>query len=82
MLLELLVGALLVGAVVCYVIGDITKENTKEQMAEHNMGRALVKTIDTCSNRIKLEDLDSGAEMEIEGDGISDEIYQGQVIYA
>lgn len=77
-----IIGALLVGAAVCYVVGAITKENTKEQMAANGIRNAFVKKIDTCKNQITLEDMNSDRTITIEGDSISSEIYRGQAIYA
>jgi len=70
-------SALLIGAVVC-----ITIDKIKEKMLEHNCEKALIKTINSCTNQITLKDLDSEDTFVIEGDSILDDIYEGQVIYA
>ena len=42
----------------------------------------LVDTINNSQNQVKLIDLETEDEYVYTGDGISDEIYEGQVIYA
>jgi alpha-D-ribose 1-methylphosphonate 5-triphosphate synthase subunit PhnH len=37
--------------------------------------KAMVKKIDTCKNVVSVEDLNSGNEIEIHGDGIDDSVY-------
>ena len=81
MLLGLLLGALAVGIVICYVVGNITVANTKEQMAIQGMKQGMIEKIDRCTNQITVKDFLSGDRIKIEGDGISDELYRGQRIY-
>lgn len=81
-LLGLAAAALIAAAVVTVVVdGIITKRELREKMREEGMKRAVIDMIDNSNNTIKLKDLDSDKVMEVKGDGISDEISQGDCIY-
>ncbi|MDE5763733.1 MAG: hypothetical protein K2I00_02060 [Ruminococcus sp.] len=79
-------GVLLAGtavATVCYVIGKINKQKIQEQMIKEGFSNMMVTSINKSSNEVKLSDLDSDMEIIIKGDdGVSNEIYEDQVIYA
>ncbi len=79
---KLILGALIVGVAAVVIKGIIDERKLRDEMRQHNIKRALVKNIDRTSNKVKLKDLDKDEEIEFEGDGISNEIYEGQRIYA
>lgn len=76
-------GAMAVGAAIAVVIeGIIDKFSIQEKMPSVGVNSFLVDTINNSQNQVKLIDLETEDEYVYTGDGISDEIYEGQVIYA
>lgn len=80
---RILIGALIAGAAVVIINGIIDERKLRDKMREKNIKRALVASVDRTSNKVKLKDLDSSEYTEFESsDGISNEIHEGQRIYA
>lgn len=77
----LLLGALLVGTTIV-ISGIITKRKLKDKMREKGVENALIQEINTCTNTMSLYDLDTETEYEVQGDGIADELQEGDCIYA
>ena len=79
--LNLLVAGLVGAAVVGIVIyGLITKQKIREQLAQRGIRAALVNAIDTCDNLVTLTDLDNKCSIEVRGNGISNDIYENDII--
>lgn len=68
-------------AVVIYVSGTITRHKIEEKLREKNIYSAMIQEIDRCKNCISLKDLDSGKILQIQGDGVSDDLYNEDRIY-
>lgn len=84
-LLKLLAGAATVAAVVGAAIvinGMITKAKLRAELQKRRVQAALVDAIDNCENVVKLEDIYSGNEIEVRGDGVARDIHVGETIYA
>ena len=75
-----MLGWILLGLAVGVAIA-ITVEVLQEEMQERGVESAVVERIDRCNNRVKLRDLEDWCTFTVEGEA-SDEIYEGQVIYA
>ena len=73
-------AALIVGAIV--ISGIITKQKIKAELQRRRIRGALVDAIDNCDNVVKLEDIDSGNEIKLKGDGVSRDVRVGETIYA
>ncbi len=71
-----------VGAAAVVIKGVIDKRKIKEELAKKNINKAIIDMINKTDNVITLKDLENYSEFEIKGDGISDELYEGQTIYA
>lgn len=85
MLLHILGGLLFAAAAVTtfYVIsGIITRNKIRETLKNNseNINDAIITQINNCTNEISIKDLYSNCEYTIQGDGISNEIYNGEVI--
>ena len=79
--LNLLVAGLVGAAVVGIVIyGLITKQKIREQLAQRGIRAALVNAIDSCDNLVTLTDLDNKCSIEVRGNGISNDIYENDII--
>ena len=79
--LNLLVAGLVGAAVVGIVIyGLITKQKIREQLAQRGIRAALVNAIDTCDNLVTLTDLNNKCSIEVRGNGISNDIYENDII--
>lgn len=70
-----------VAAIVINISGMITKATLQENLKGKNMSAVIVKKINRCTNQISLEDLNSDQTVEVHGDGVSYELYEGDVIY-
>lgn len=87
-LLELIpyfLGGAVVGGVISSVVTIavmLTIDKIKEVMIKRKCHKAMVKCIDNCHNQITLKDLEADSDFILEGTGISDDIYKGQIIYA
>jgi len=55
--------------------GIINQIKLKMKLKDLGVEKAMVKKIDTCKNVVSVEDLNSGNEIEIHGDGIDDSVY-------
>lgn len=71
-----------VGAAAVIIKGVIDKRKIKQELAKKNINKAIIDMINKTDNVITLKDLENYSEFEIKGDGISDELYEGQTIYA
>lgn len=70
------------GIISVVIKGVINKQKVQEQMRSSNVSNFLVEAINNSNNQVKLKDLDTDQEYMYEGEGISEEIYEGEVIYA
>ncbi len=77
-LLGAVVACVLITAV---VVGEINRKKLEHEMQNNNMQSGLVKLVDRCNNVVKLEDICSGQEIEIKGDGIASDISEGMALY-
>lgn len=85
LLARLALGAMAVaavGAIIIYVCGKITQSKIEDKLREKGVEEALIRQISNCDNTVTLEDFCSDQKFEIHGDGIGDDIYEGQRIYA
>ncbi len=71
-----IVAAAAVGVIAYVISGMITKEKIKLKVNDD----VIIKSINNCTNTITLEDLDNQT-YEVRGDSISDDLYEGQMIY-
>lgn len=76
-----MLGWILLGAFIGGVIIAITVETVQDKMREEGVRKGIVTAVNKSRNRIKFRDLENYAEYEMEGE-VSDEIYEGQIIYA
>ena len=74
-----LLGAAAVAAIVITINGIINKKRIEEEMNNQNVKDVFVEAINKCDNVVRLKALDDTI-YEINGDGISDDIYEGQYI--
>ena len=82
---KLLIAALLGGglALTAYVVkGIIDKSKIQQAMRDKEIEDAIIETVSRSARRVKLKDIKRGSMLEIEGDGISDDIYEGMRISA
>lgn len=79
--LRVLLVAAVVGAIVVYVSGKITRSKIREKARENGIKEALITEIEYCDNVVKLKDLDSDKELEIHGDDIDLNLDEDDVIY-
>lgn len=78
-----LLAAALVAGVAAYVVkGIIDKRKLQQAMRDKEIQEAMIDTIDKYAHKVKLKDLKNGKYLEVEGDEVSSEIYEGQKIYA
>lgn len=70
----ILLGLATVAVGVIVISGIVTKNRIKEKLRERGLKDALITSIDSCTNTVKLEDLYSDKTLEIRGDGIDDEL--------
>ena len=76
-------GALAAGVVAAIVIDKIIeKRDLQKALRDKDLQRGIVTEINRASNKIKLSDLDSDEEIELQGKGIASDINEGDVIYA
>jgi len=73
----------IIGAIVAIVTigGAITIAIIIKEMQKRNISGCIVDLIDGCENKIKLNDLYSSKTFKIEGESISDDLYEGMRIY-
>lgn len=69
-------------AIVCTISGEINKSKLMKTMKENGFQDAFVKMIDKCSNTITLEDLKNHNEIKIQGDSISDDLYESEELFS
>ncbi len=74
------IGALAVSVIVKTVRGLINKRKIQNLAHSEGMRRVIIDSVDRCSNRVKITDLGTDKKMTIEGDGIDNDIYEGDVI--
>lgn len=74
-------AAAFLAAIVIVIHGMITEEKIRQELKDRCLDNAFVKKIDACENTITLEEFESGRKIEIQGDSISDDIYEDDVIY-
>ncbi len=78
-----LLAAALVAGVTAYVVkGIIDKRKLQQAMRDKEIQEAIIDEIDRYARKVKLKDLKNGKYLEVEGDEVSSEIYEGQRIYA
>ena len=70
-----------VAAIVVYVAGTITRSKLEEKLRENGIEDAMIKAIDYCENVVTIEDMDSNKTLEIHGDDVSYDLYEGDRIY-
>ncbi len=73
-------GAAIVGAIILYIYGEITRDKIEDKLRDQDCEEAIIKEIDKCNNVVTLKDL-NGNEYEIHGDSISNDLYEDQRIY-
>ena len=72
--------AVAIEAICIKISGIIDKAKLRSEM-RNNCNNFIIKEINNCTNRVKLEDMCSNQEYICHGDGISNELYEGQIIY-
>lgn len=78
-----IVAALFVLGVTAYVVkGIIDKRKLQQAMRDNEIRDAIIDTVDRHARKIKLKDLKKDKYLEVQGEGISDEIYEGLKIVA
>lgn len=65
---------------VIIINGIITENKIQEQLQSKGIEAALLKEINSCTNTVKVYDLVKDESIEIRGDGISDELFEGELI--
>lgn len=80
----ILIGAALLGTAVIAVkvYGVITKKKIQEAMLKKGIYNAITREVDQCSNTINLDEINGRKKLQIQGDGIADDIRPGQKIHA
>ena len=76
-----ILGGILGAIALIEIAGAITVAVIKEEMQNMDIKGCCVDTIYRCDNKIKLSDLYSNKTFEMEGDSISDDLYEGEQIY-
>ncbi len=78
-----ILAALFVAGVTAYVVkGIIDKRKLQQAMRDKEIREAMIETIDKYAHKVKLKDLKSGEHLEVQGEGVSSDIYEGQRIVA
>ena len=77
-----LLGAAAVSVIVITISGIIDRTRIQDELKRQQdaIGKVLVEEINKCDRVVRLKDLDSESVYEINGDSISDDIYEGQYI--
>lgn len=77
-----LLGAVAAAAVISVVVaGIIDKNKIKQVLRNKGVSNAIIKEIDACSNRVKLDSLNG--EIEIQGDDVDIwDLDEGITIYS
>lgn len=70
-----------VAAIVIYISGTITRSKLKEKLRDNDIKDAMIEKIDNCENVVTLKDMDSDKTLEIHGDDVDYELYEGDRIY-
>lgn len=70
------------GAIVYVVQGIIGELELQQGMRDSEMHEAVIDVIDKHARKVKLKDLLSDKYLEVQGDGVSNELHEGQKIYA
>ncbi len=63
------------------VIDMITKAILKDKMKDEKFESAVIEMVNRCDNVVKLKDLDSDKVIEVHGQDIDSDIYQGDRLY-
>ena len=74
------IGALAVTAIVKTVYGIIDRWRIKNLAASEGMKRVIIDSIDYCTNKVKITDLDTDRKMTIEGDDIDIDLDEYDII--
>ena len=81
-ILDILLGvAAIVIDVITIVVDMITKAILKDKMKDEKFESAVIEMVNRCDNVVKLKDLDSDKVIEVHGQGIDSDIYQGDRLY-
>ena len=76
-------AAALVAGVAAYVVkGIIDKRKLQQAMRDNEIRDALIDTVDRYAHKVKLKGLKNGKYLEVTGDEVSSEIYEGLRIVA
>ena len=70
------------GAVVYVVAGIISELELQQAMRDNEFREAVIDMIDKHASKVKLKDLKSSKLLEVQGEGVSNELHKGQEIYA
>lgn len=70
----ILLGLATVAVGVIIISGVVTKNRIREKLRENGIKDALITSINSCTNTVKLEDLNSDKTLEIRGDDLDDEL--------
>ena len=73
-------AATAVGVIV--ISGIVNKSRIKEKMRERGLEEAIITEIDSCTNKVKLEDLYSDKTLEIQGDDLDCSLEEYDTIVA
>lgn len=76
-----IIAAVIASAIVIYINGRINRSSIKSALESKNVKGAIIKQIDSCSNVVTLEELESDQEYEIHGDDVDISLNTGEVIY-
>ena len=75
------VGAIATVATVKYINGVLTRRKLANLANQDGIRRAIVDTVNRCSNRVSLSDLDSNRKVSYQSnDGIADDIDEGMYL--
>ncbi len=81
-ILDILLGvAAIVIDVITIVVDMITKAILKDKMKDEKFESAVIEMVNRCDNVVKLKDLDSDKVIEVHGQDIDSDIYQGDRLY-
>lgn len=81
-ILDILLGvAAIVIDVITIVVDMITKAILKDKMKDEKLESAVIEMVNRCDNVVKLKDLDSDKVIEVHGQDIDSDIYQGDRLY-
>ena len=75
-------GLFVAGVIAYKVKGAIDKKKLQEALSENGMTEAVVEAVNKKGRVVSMKDIKSGKKIDVAGEKISDEIYEGQHIYA